>query len=232
MAPRADRDGGQVIDSELVGTTLLTVRVALLATLVALAPAVGLGYVLARHRFRGRTLVQALVSLPMVLPPVAVGLGLLILLGRQGPLGGLWRSLDIDIVFTWWAAVLAAATVGFPLLVRACQQSFAEVDPRYEDVARTLGLGRLHTFVRVTLPLARRGVLYGALLCFTRGLGEFGATALVAGIIPGHTETLSLGIWSRVQLGDDGGALALCGASIALAFASMLVAEGWLRKVA
>ena len=218
------------MDAGLAATTLLTVRIAVVATLLALPPAVGLGYLLARRRFPGRSLLQATVSLPMVLPPVAVGLGLLILLGREGPLGGLWRALGGGIVFTWWAAVLAAGTVGFPLLVRACEQSFAEVDTRYEAVARTLGMGRLRTFLRVTVPLARRGLLYGALLCFTRGLGEFGATALVAGIIPGRTETLSLGIWSRVQLGDDTGALALCAASVLLAFASMLVAEGWLRS--
>ncbi len=215
---------------ELLSITGLTVRVALVATLAILPPAVLVGYLLARHRFRGRTLVHALVSLPMVLPPVAVGLGLLILLGRQGPLSALWQWLNVDIVFSWWAAALAAAVVGFPLLTRACEQSFAEVEPDYEAVARSLGLGRLSTFVRVTLPLARRGVLYGSLLAFTRALGEFGATALVAGIIPGRTETLSLGIWSRVQLGDDASALVLCGASFLLAFTSMLLAEGWLRQ--
>ena len=215
---------------ELIGVTGLTVKVALVATLAILPAAVGIGYLLARRRFRGRALVQALVSLPMVLPPVAVGLGLLILLGRQGPLSPLWEWLGFDIVFTWWAAALAAGVVGFPLLARACQQSFAEVEPRYEAVARSLGLGPLRTFLRVTLPLARRGVLYGSLLAFTRALGEFGATALVAGIVPGRTETLSLGIWSRVQLGDDSGALALCGASFLLAFTSMWLAEGWLRR--
>jgi len=208
----------------------VTLRVALVASLVIVPPAVALGYVLARRRFAGRAIVQALVALPMVLPPVAVGLGLLILRGRQGPLGGLWQWLDINIVFSWWGAALAAAVVGFPLLVRSCEQSFREVDPRFEIVARSLGLGPLASFFRVTLPLARRGVLYGWMLAFTRGMGEFGATAMVAGIIPGRTETLALGIWSRVQLGDDRGALLLCGASFALALATMLVAEGWLRR--
>ena len=146
---------------------------------------------------------QALIALPMVLPPVAVGLALLMLLGRRGPLGALWSALGIELVFTWWAAAIAAAVVGFPLLARACEQAFAAVDPRYERLARTLGLSPLQAFLRVTLPLAQRGVLYGALLAFTRALGEFGATALVAGILPGRTETLALGIYSRVQLGED-----------------------------
>jgi len=208
----------------------LTLRVAGVATLLALPPAVALGYLFARRRFRGRAVAQALVALPMVLPPVAVGLGLLWLLGRRGPLGSLWQALGIQIVFSWWAAVLAAALVGFPLLVRACEQAFASVDPRYERVARSLGASPLRTFASVTLPLARRGVLYGALLAFARGLGEFGATAVVAGILPGRTETLALGIWSRVQQGDQAAAAWLCGASFALALGAMLIAELWLRR--
>jgi len=219
-----------VTGAEVAGIAALTVKVALVASLVDLPVAVALGYALARRRFPGRALLQALISLPMVLPPVAVGLALLLLLGREGPLRALWEWAGIDVVFTWWAAALAAAVVGFPLLARSCEQAFAAVDPVYEAVGRSLGLGRLRAFVRVSLPLARRGVLYGWLLAFTRGLGEFGATALVAGIIPGRTETLALGIWSRVQLGDDGAALVLCGASFALAFAAMWIAEGWLRR--
>jgi len=208
----------------------LTLRVAVTATLIALPLAVAVGYGLARFRFRGRTLLHSLIALPMVLPPVAVGLFLLVLLGPEGPLGFLLEALGIRIVFTWWAAALAAATVGFPLLVRSCEQSFASIDADYERVAKSLGVKRLRVFFGVTLPLAKRGVVYGSLLCFTRGLGEFGATALVAGIIPGRTETLALGIWSRVQLGDDSGALVLAGVSFVLALASMLVAESWLSR--
>jgi molybdate transport system permease protein len=218
-----------VSTSELIGIVGLTLRVAIVATLATLPFAIALGHLLARHRFRGRLLIQALVALPMVLPPVAVGLALLLLLGREGPLSAIWEALGVDVVFSWWAAALAAAVVGFPLLVRACEQGFAETDPRLEQVASSLGCSPLATFFRVSLPLARRGVLYGSLLAFTRALGEFGATALVAGIIPGRTETLALGIWSRVQLGDDAGALALCAVSFVLALASMLLAEGWLR---
>jgi len=217
--------GGEVLEM-----TLLTLRVAAVATLASAPLAIALGYALARRRLRAIPLVEALIALPMVLPPVAVGLALLLLLGPRGPLGALFERMGIEIVFTWWAAVLAAAVVGFPLMVRACEQSFAEVDPRYEQMSRSLGAGPLATFFRVTLPMARRGVLYGGLLSFTRAMGEFGATALVAGILPGRTETLALGIWSRVQVGDDRGALALCAASFALALAAMLAAEGYLRR--
>jgi len=218
--------------AELTAISLLTLRVAGVATAAILLPAVALGLLLARRSFRGKAFLQALIALPMVLPPVAVGLALLLLLGRRGPLAGLWSALGIELVFTWWAAAIAAGVVGFPLLVRASEQAFAAVDPGYERLARTLGLAPLAAFLRVTLPLASRGVLYGVLLAFTRALGEFGATALVAGILPGRTETLALGIYSRVQLGDDGAALALCAVSFALALAAMLVAEGWLGRSA
>ena len=221
---------GTMSSADWPSITLLTLRVATVATLLSLAPAVWLGHLLARRRFRGDSLVRALVALPMVLPPVAVGLALLLLLGPRGPLGGVLDALGLEIAFTWWAAVMAAAVVGFPLLVRACEQSFAEVDVRFERVARSLGLGRLRAFFAVTLPLARRGVLYGSLLAFTRALGEFGATAVVAGILPGRTETLALGIYARVQLGDDRAALLLCAASFVLALGALLVGETWLRR--
>jgi molybdate transport system permease protein len=216
--------------AELAQITGLTLRVGAVATAAILPLALASGWLLARKSFRGKALLQALIALPMVLPPVAVGLALLLLLGRRGPLAGLWSALGVEIVFTWWAAALAAAVVGFPLLARACEQAFAEIDPRYERLARTLGDGPVRAFLRVTLPLARRGVLYGTLLAFTRALGEFGATALVAGILPGRTETLALGIYARVQLGEDREALLLCAASFAIALAAMLLAEGWLRE--
>ena len=215
---------------ELLSITLLTLRVGAVATAVILPPAIAVAWLLARREFPGKSLLQALIAVPLVMPPVAVGLGLLLLLGRRGPLGPLWTSLDVDIVFTWWAAALAAAVVGFPLLTRACEQAFAAVDVRFEQVARSLGAGRLRSFATITLPLARRGLLYGVLLAFTRGLGEFGATTLVAGIMPGRTETLALGIYSRVQLGDDAAALALCGVSFAIALGAMLVGERWLAR--
>lgn len=207
----------------------LTLRVGFLSTLLCLPFAVGIGYGLARGKVPFPSLVRAIVSLPMVMPPVAVGLGLLWFFGTTSPMAPLWHWLGLELIFTPSAAVLAAAVVGFPLLARSAEQSFAEIDARYEEVARTLGASRIETFFRVSLPLARRGLLYGSLLCFARALGEFGATAVIAGIIPGRTETLSLGIWSRIQLGDDAGAAALVGLSFALALASMIAAERWLH---
>jgi molybdate transport system permease protein len=217
-----------VSDTSILPLVVLSLRVAGFATLLSLPFGIGLGLLLARRRMRAKPLIQALVALPMVLPPVAVGLGLLWLLGTRGPLSWFWRATGIELVFSEAAAVLAAAVVGFPLLARACEQAFSEVDARYERVARSLGFSRARTFFEITLPLARRGILYGTLLAFTRALGEFGATAVVAGILPGRTETLALGIWSRIQLGDD--ALVLCAASFALAFGSLLIAETWLQR--
>jgi molybdate transport system permease protein len=215
---------------ETLSMAALSARVALVATALALPPGIALGRLLARREFAGKSLLEALLALPMVLPPVAVGLALLLLLARGGPLGAALERLGVEIVFTWHAAVLASAVVAFPLLVRACEQAFAQLPARYEQVARSLGMGPWRTFMRVSLPLARRGVLYGAVLAFTRALGEFGATAVVAGIQPGRTETLALGIYSRVQLGDDRGALVLCACSFVLALGAMLVAEGRLRR--
>jgi molybdate transport system permease protein len=211
-----------------LGILALTLRVGLLSTLLCLPFAVGIGYALARRAVPMPSLIRAIVSLPMVMPPVAVGLSLLWIFGATSPVAPLLRTLGIEIVFTPTAAVVAAAVVGFPLLARSAEQSFAEIDVRYEEMARTLGASRPATFFRVSLPLARRGLLYGSLLCFTRALGEFGATAVIAGIIPGRTETLSLGIWSRLQLGDDAGAATLVAFSFALALASMIAAERWL----
>lgn len=203
----------------------LTAIVALASTLLCLPGALLIGYGLARDVLPWPSFVRALITLPMVMPPVAVGLALLYLLGRSSPLAPVWDALGIEWVFTPVAAVLAAAVVGFPLLARSAEQSFSEIDRGLEEVASTLGSSPVATFFRVSLPLARRGVLYGSLLCFTRALGEFGATAVVAGIIPGRTETLSLGIWSRIQLGDDAGAALLVGISFALALVAMIAAE-------
>lgn len=210
----------------------LTLGVAIAATLLCVPPALLLGFGLARGRVPMPSLVRALITVPMVMPPVAVGLGLLWLLGQSSPLAPLFSALGIKLVFSPAAAVLAAAVVGFPLLTRSAEQSFADVDPRFEELARTLGRSPMASFFEVSLPLARRGLLYGALLCFTRALGEFGATAVVAGIIPGRTETLSLGIWSRLQQGDDRGAVVLVLLSFLIALGSMVVAERWLGRSA
>lgn len=210
--------------------TAFTLGVAAAATLWILPPGVALGYALSRRGWRGRSALEALVSLPLVLPPTAVGLGLLLVLGRDGLLGGpLHRWLGIDLAFTWKAVVVASGVVAFPLLVRSVRSALEEVDPRLLAVARTLGRGPAATFFAVHLPLAWRGVVAGTVLAFARALGEFGATILVAGNIPGRTQTLALAIFQRVQVGRDREALALAGVSALLAFSAMLAVE-WLTR--
>jgi molybdate transport system permease protein len=216
--------------ADVTAILALTLGVSLAATTLCVPPALALGYGLARGALPFPSVVRALITLPMVMPPVAVGLALLWLLGRSSPLAPLWQALDLDLVFSPYAAALAAAVVGFPLLARSAEQSFSEIDPGFEEVARSLGCSPIASFFRVSLPLARRGLLYGALLCFTRALGEFGATAVVAGIIPGRTETLSLGIWSRIQIGDDSGAALLVAVSFSLALTAMVAAERLLGR--
>jgi molybdate transport system permease protein len=179
---------------------LLSLRVAGVATLLALMLGVPLAWLLARARFRGRELVSVLVLLPMVLPPTVLGYYLLLLVGRPGPLGRLAEEVGLGrIVFTPAAAVIAALVASLPFLVRAAQAGFEQVDPVYEEAARTLGRGEWSIFARVTIPLAWRGILAGTALAFARAMGEFGATLMVAGNIPGRTQTASLAIYDAVQ---------------------------------
>lgn len=209
----------------------LTVRTAGLATLLILPPGLLLAWVLARHRWPGKSLVETLVALPLVMPPVATGLILLKLVGRRGPVGRfLHENLGIDVVFTWKAVVLAMAVMAFPLLVRSARVAFEGVPPRLEQIARTLGAGEPRVFFTVTLPLALRGVLGGTLLAFARAIGEFGATILVAGNIPGRTTTLSLAIYQLVQLGQDEDAFRLLAVAVAVAFAAVWLSEWFLRR--
>lgn len=217
--------------AETVRLTLFTLGVAAGATAWILPPGVALGWALARRGWRGRSVVEAVVSLPLVLPPTAVGLALLLLLGRGGPVGGfLHRTLGIDVAFTWKAVVIASGVVAFPLLVRSVRSALEEVDPRLLGVARTLGRGPAATFFAVHLPLAWRGVLAGVVLAFARALGEFGATILVAGNIPGRTQTLALALFQRVQVGREREALVLAGVAAALAFTAMLLVEHLTRR--
>ncbi len=160
-----------------------------------------------------------------MLPPTAVGILLLEALSRRAPVGSWLASLGVEIVFTWKAVVLAMAVMSFPLLVRSARTAFEEVDPRLVGYARTLGHGPLAAFRRVTLPLAWRGILAGVVLAFSRALGEFGATIMIAGNIPGRTRTLSLAIFHESQLGRDDRALVLAGVTCALAFAALWTAE-------
>ena len=208
-----------------------TAEMALASTLTILPPGLALAWLLARRQWRGKALVETFVSLPLVLPPVVTGLVLLKLLGRRGPVGHwLHEQFGLDIAFTWRGVVLALAAMSLPLLVRAARTAFEEVNPAFEQMARTLGAGEWRVFWTVTLPLARRGVLAGALLALARALGEFGATIMVAGNIPGQTTTLAVAIYSSVQQGEDAHAWTLAGVSAALAFAAVWTSERLVKR--
>ena len=183
---------------------VLTLKVAGWATALNLVFGVGVGYAMARWRFAGRELADALLTLPMVMPPTVLGYYLLVLIGTHGPIGAwLLQHFGIRLIFTWQAAVIAATVVSFPLVFKSARAAFETVDPQLEDAARLLGLSEAAVFFRVSLPLAWRGVLAGLLLSFARALGEFGATLMVAGSIPGKTQTLSIAVYEAVQAGQD-----------------------------
>jgi molybdate transport system permease protein len=201
--------------------TWFTIACAIGATLAMLPPGVFIAWALARRRFPGRVAVDTLVSLPLVLPPVATGLILLMLFAPRGPIGGVLERLGIDVVFTWKAVVLAMTIMGLPLLVRSVRAGIEQVDVRYERVASTLGAGPLRVFLTITLPLALPSVLAGAILGFARALGEFGATIMVAGSIPGGTRTLAVAIYGYAETGRDAEAAALLVISAAIAFAAL-----------
>ena len=182
----------------------LSLKVALWATAIDLVLGVGFGYLLARGRFAGRDVLDALLTLPMVMPPTVLGYYLLVLIGRNGPIGHwLQQHFGINLIFTWQGAVIAAAVVAFPLVLKGARSAFEAVDVQLEQAARVLGVPPLGVFLRVSLPLAWRGVLAGALLAFARSMGEFGATLMVAGSIPGKTQTLSIAVYEAVQAGQD-----------------------------
>jgi molybdate transport system permease protein len=209
---------------------LFTIWMCVLSTLLILPAGVLLGWFLARRRFVGKAALETVLALPLVMPPVATGLILLQVLGRKGILGSFFeRVLSVQIVFTWRAVVVAAAVMAFPLLLRSAIVAFQGVDARFERVARTLGASELRVFWTITLPLAFRGILSGVVLAFARALGEFGATILVAGNIPGKTSTLSLTIYQAVQLGQDAVAYQLLGVSAAIAFVALWWSERILR---
>ena len=209
---------------------LLTLRVAAISTLVILPLGVAAGWALSRGRGAVKQIAETLIALPLVLPPTAVGLLLLEVLRRSGPIGRLLDRAGVEVLFTWKAVVLATAVMSFPLLVRPVRAAFAEVDPRLLGVARSLGHGPFSVFRRVAMPLAWRGILAGTVLAFSRALGEFGATILVAGNIPGRTQTLALAIFHRTQIGQDGNALRLVAIVVALAFLAILATEALERR--
>lgn len=182
----------------------LSLKVAGWSTAINLVLGVAVGYLLARRRFFGREFVDALLTLPMVLPPTVLGYYLLVVIGKRGWLGSwLYETFGINLIFTWQGAVIAAAIVAFPLVLKAARAAFEGVDPQLEKAARVLGLNEWAVFFRVTLPMSWRGILAGVLLAFARALGEFGATLMVAGSIPGRTQTLSVAVYEAVQAGQD-----------------------------
>ena len=208
-----------------------TAWVSALSTLVILPFGLALAWALARRDWPGKSIVETLVSLPLVMPPVATGLILLKLFGRRGAIGGfLHDRLNFDIIFTWRAVLLALSVMSLPLLVLSARVAFEEVNPRLEQIARTLGSGGWRVFFTITIPLAARGIVAGMILAFARALGEFGATIMVAGNIPGKTSTLSLTIFQDVQIGQDSSAFRLLGVSVVLAFVAVWFSEFLLRR--
>lgn len=219
------------LSPEEVQVILLSLKVAFWSVTISLPAALAAAYLLARFEFPGKTLFDAVVHLPLVLPPVVIGFVLLLLLGRNGPLGALLdQCCGIVLAFKWTGAALAAAIMGFPLMVRAMRLSLAAIDPRLEAAARTLGAGRARVFATITLPLAWPGIVTGALLSFARSLGEFGATITFVSNIPGETQTLPLAIYTATQVpGAEAQALRLSLLAVMLSIAALMGSE-WLTR--
>ena len=208
----------------------LSLQVAFVGTAVNVPVALWVSWLLVKRRIPGRFIVDVLVSLPLALPPVAVGFFLLWLLGREGPMGStLYRLMGVEVLFTWVAAALASALVSFPLMARAVMAAMGGVDERLEMSARSLGAGPWRVLFTVTIPLAYRGILAGVLLGFVRAVSEFGATIIVAGNIPGRTQTLPSAMFTEIQLGNSGAALRLVAVSVAVAVVALIV-HNWLLK--
>jgi molybdate transport system permease protein len=212
---------------EVLRNTLLW---AALATALVMVPGTVVAYVLARREFRGKRVLSTLFSLPLVLPPTAVGYLLLRLFSYHGPLGRDTIGIDLDVILSWKAVVIACAVMATPLVVRTARVSFEAVDPRYEDMARTLGHGRAATFLRYTLPMARRGLMAALILGFTRAVGEFGATIILAGNIPGRTQTLATAIFSAQQAGREGEANVLLVVALIAGFVAVYASEALSQK--
>jgi len=209
---------------------VFTLGVCAVSTICILPIGLVLAWLLARKRWRGKVLVETLLTLPLVIPPVATGLILLKLFGRRGIIGAfLFHTFHLDIVFTWRAVVIAAGVMSFPLLVRAARVGFEGIDIQLEEIALTLGAGPLRTFFTVTLPLAARAISAGIILAFARAVGEFGATILLAGNIPGRTTTISLKIYEAVILGQDTTAWRLVIVCLLISFVAIWLSERWSR---
>jgi len=210
---------------------LLSLKVAACCVMVLLLPAIAMAWLLARKRFWGHALLDALVHLPMVLPPVVLGYMLLVLLGRRGWIGSwLYEQFHIQLTFHWWGAVIASAVMAFPLMVRAIRQALMQVNPLFEQAAQTLGATPVRTFFTITLPLSYHGVLTGGILAFSRSLGEFGATITFAGNLEGETRTLPLAIYSLTQSPEgDAAALRLVILSVLVSVVALLASQ-WLER--
>jgi molybdate transport system permease protein len=215
------------LDSAEIEAIALSLRVAVTATAFSLPVAIAVAWILARLRFPGRALVDALVHMPLVMPPVVIGYLLLVTFGTRGPIGGwLYQTFGLRLIFTTEGAAMAAAVMGFPLMVRAIRQALEAVDPGLEFAARTLGAGRLDVFGSVTLPLMLPGILAGCIVAFAAALGEFGATITFVGNVDGETRTLPLAIYTATQSPDgDATAARLVAVSFALALAGLVLAE-------
>jgi molybdate transport system permease protein len=207
-----------------------TAWVSALSTIVILPFGLGAAWLLARYDWPGKSLVETIISLPLVMPPVATGLLLLEFLGRNGVGGFFHNHFGFDLIFTWRAVLVALGVMSFPLLVRSARIAFEGVNPRLEQIARTLGAGNMRVFFTISVPLALRGIVSGMLLAFARALGEFGATIMVAGNIPGRTSTLSLTIFQSVQDFQDAEAFRLLGVSVVLAFLAVWSSELVMRR--
>jgi molybdate ABC transporter, permease protein len=214
------------VTAEAWQIVFFTIEVSAFSTLLILPLGIAVAWLIARRDWPGKAVVETLVMLPLFVPPVATGLVLLMLFGRHGPLGSaLQDGFGLEIVFTWRAVVLACAVMSFPLLVRTAQTAFQGVSSRFEDIARTLGASEWRVFGTISLPLAMRGIVAGAVLAFARAMGEFGATAVVAGMIPRKTMTISLSIYQNIQLGHDAAALPLLFVSIGVVFVTVLCGQ-------
>lgn len=209
--------------------TLFSLAVGLASTVLILPFGITLAWLFARKEWPLKSVVETIVLLPLVMPPVSTGLILLKIFGRRSPLGQWLYNRGLEIVFNWKGVLIAMAVMSFPLLVRSVRTSFGEVNPRLEQIAATLGASPLKIFFVVTVPLAYKGIVAGALLAFSRALGEFGATILLAGNIPGRTQTLSLAIYNFVQVGKDPEAYVLLGITVVLAFVFVWTSEWLLR---
>jgi len=219
------------VTTETIGIVALTVAIASLSTAAMLVPGIALAWWLARTQSRARAVVETLVVLPLVLPPVATGYLLLRALGRRSPLGAWLDAMGLEVIFTWRAVLVAMVVMGLPLLVRAARAGFEQGTRRYEQIAETLGAGPWRVFWTISLPLAKRSVLAGALLAFSRALGEFGATIIVAGSIPGETRTIAVAMYGMLETGRDADATTLLIASLVIALTAVALANRLTREV-